>query len=79
MDKSITGILTGVSGERFELSDDANRRHVFMLAMDASLEAGELPALQRDGTRVTVDYDDDTPDAHIAHRIFATPQARPAP
>ena len=77
MDKSISGVVTEVSGERFELADEANRRHVFMLAMDASLEAGELPQLRRDGTRVTIDYDDDTPDTHIAHRVFAAPPLTP--
>ena len=74
MDKSITGVVKRVDGESFVLSDDAMAEHVFGLAMDVSLEAGELTRLQREGTRVVVDYDDDTPSLHVAHRIFAAPQ-----
>ena len=76
----ITGTVTKVDSLHFELADDANTPHLFAIAMDASLEAGELPALQRDGTRVVVDYDDDTPDIHVAHRVFrAPPTSAPHP
>ena len=78
MDKSMTGVVTQVMDEGFELADPADRHHIFRLSPDVSLEAGDLRRLQRDGTRVTVDYDDDTPDAHVAHRVFATPAASAA-
>lgn len=54
----------------FELADDANNRHRFAIAMDASLDAGDLPRLERDGTRVVVVYDEDTPNIAVAHRVF---------
>lgn len=77
MHKSVTGVVIAVAGERFELLDDARRRHVFMPAMDASLEAGELPDLQRRGSRVTVEYDEDLPEGEVrvAHRVLAAPAA----
>lgn len=71
--QTITGIVTRLADEGFELADDAGNRHVFHVAMDISLEAGELRELQREGRRVAVDYDDETPSAHIAHRVFAAP------
>ncbi len=77
--KSMTGILTDVREQRFELSDDAHRRHVFTFALDASLEAGGLHELSRDGKRVTVEYDD-VPDelTHVARRVLpAPPETRP--
>jgi hypothetical protein len=70
MNKSMTGVVTAVTGETFVLTDEARRRHTFALALDISLEAGDLRELQREGTRVTVDYDDDTPASHVAHRVF---------
>ncbi len=71
MDKSVTGVVTQVGDERFELADDADRRHVFMLALDASVEGGQLRDLQRERTRVIVDYDEDTPGdvVRVAHRV----------
>ena len=75
--QSITGVVTRLEDEAFELADDAGNRHVFVVAMDISLEAGELPRLQREGARVVVEYDDETPEAHVAHRVFNAP-ARPA-
>lgn len=71
--QSITGVVMRIAGEEFELADDAGNRHVFHVAMDISLEAGALPDLQRDGRRVAVDYDDETPSGHVAHRVFAAP------
>ncbi|HET7400335.1 MAG TPA: hypothetical protein VFJ62_01100 [Usitatibacter sp.] len=73
MIKSMTGVVSGVTGETFVLVDEAQRRHTFALALDISLEAGDLRELQREGTRVTVDYDDDTPASHVAHRVFVPP------
>jgi hypothetical protein len=70
--KSMTGVLTVVQEESFRLSDDSNHSHRFTLALDASLEAGQLRQLSRSGARVTVQYDD-VPDeiTHVARRVFA--------
>ncbi len=78
--KSVTGVLTRVDGEHFELADDERRSLLFTLAMDVSLEAGDLNQLRRDGTRVVVDYDDEMPAStpHVAHRIFRAPPPAPA-
>ncbi len=70
VNQSITGVVTRLDGETFELADEAGRTHLFTLAIDISVEAGELQRLQRQGTRVVVEYDDETPHAHIAHRVF---------
>ena len=75
MIKTMTGIVSAVTGETFVLVDEAQRRHTFALALDISLEAGDLRELQREGTRVTVDYDDDTPASHVAHRVFVPPSS----
>ena len=73
MIKSMNGVVSGVTGETFVLTDEAQRPHTFALALDISLEAGDLRELQREGTRVTVNYDDDTPATHVAHRVFVPP------
>ncbi len=71
--KSMTGVVTVVQEERFQLSDGAHNNRVFVLAPDASVEPGPLQELRRSARRVTVQYDD-IPDAatHVARRVFAT-------
>ncbi len=71
--RTTTGTATGPTGEQFEIADDSGNRHVFHVAMDITLEAGDLRDLQRDARRVVVDYDDETPSGHVAHRVFAAP------
>jgi hypothetical protein len=73
--QSITGTITRLHDEEFELADDAGDKHRFHVAMDIALDAGPIPELQRDGRRVVVDYDDETPAGHVAHRISPAPAA----
>ena len=70
MKRSMTGVLTLVQEERFQLADAARNQRFFTLAHDAPLEAAQLVALRREGARITVHYDD-APDAlvHVAHRV----------
>lgn len=69
----VTGQVVRLDELHFELADDANKRHRFAIAMDALLDAGDLAQLERDGTRVVVVYDEDTPDIPVAHRVFRAP------
>lgn len=74
--KTMTGVVTRVEEERFQLSDDAHNARVFTLALDARVEPGTIEELRRSGRRVTVEYDDE-PDAttHVVRRVFATPSS----
>lgn len=65
-----TGTITLVQEERFQLACDDGTKRLFVLSHDAPLEGDELAALQREGARVEVQYDD-RPDllAHAAHRV----------
>jgi len=73
----ITGRVVGLGETHFELADEADHRHRFGVAMDVQLEAGELARLEREGTRVVVVYDDNTPEP-VAYRVFAAPRAAAA-
>jgi hypothetical protein len=76
--RSMTGVLTLVQEERFQLLGNGEHA-LFVLAHDAPLEGAELKALQAAGTAVTIDYDD-VPGVlvHVAHRVSAaSPEARP--
>ena len=69
----LTGRVVKLDELHFEVADDANQRHRFAIAMDAVIEAGGLPRLERDRTRVVVVYDEDTADIAVAHRVFPAP------
>ena len=71
--KSMTGVLTLVQEERFQLADGRRNHRLFELAADAALEGGNLHQLQREGSPVRVDYDD-VPGVlvHAAHRVVRT-------
>ena len=75
--QSITGVLTHLDGEAFELADDAGNRRVFAIAIDLATEPGTLQDLHREGRRVLVEYEEETPAGPIAHHVTAAPpQAR---
>ncbi len=78
--KRATGRIVVVQENRFRLVTEAGRAHLFILAHDAAVEAQDLPPLQREQTRVTVDYSD-SPDriAFIAHRLTDDPARRIMP
>jgi hypothetical protein len=64
------GTITLVQEERFQLACDDGVRRLFILAHDAPLEADELERLERDATRVVVEYDEPAGVlAHTAHRL----------
>jgi hypothetical protein len=70
-----TGTITLVQEERFQLACDDGRQRLFILAHGASLERGELVRLQRERTRVEVEYDDPRGlVAHTAHRLRKEPR-----
>jgi len=77
--RSITGVLTLVQEERFQVLGDDDENRFFVLAHDAPLDGAELRDLQAAGTPVTIDYDE-VPGVlmHVAHRVSAAaPGARP--
>ena len=76
--QSIAGVVTRLDGETFELADDAGHRHVFAIAIDLSDDDGTLQQLQREGRRVLVEYEIETPAGPIAHHVTPLPPA-PAP
>lgn len=66
----VHGTITLVQEGRFQLACDDGRSRLFVLSHKAPMEGDELLALQREGARVEVDYDDDAHIvAHTAHRI----------
>ena len=66
----MTGVLTLVQEERFQLLDDGDQRRFFALSRHAPVEPAQLQALRASGARVSVEYED-VPDmiVHVAHRI----------
>ena len=64
----VTGRITVLQEERFQLDCDDGRKRLFVLSHDAPLESDELVALK--GSRVEVEYDDQAElVAHAAHRV----------
>ena len=64
----VTGTITLVQEERFQLDCDDGVQRLFLLSHKAPVESDELAQLKRAGTRIEVEYDD-RPDliAHTAH------------
>ena len=73
VNQSMTGVLTRLDGEAFELADDAGNRHVFAIAIDLAAGDGTLHQLQREGRRVLVEYEVETPAGPIAHQVTPLP------
>jgi len=67
--RSMTGVLTLVQEERFQLLGN-DERGFFVLAHDAPLDGADLKGLLASGAPVTIDYDD-VPGVlvHVAHRV----------
>ena len=72
--QSMTGVLTLVQEDRFQLADARRNHRFFGLAHDAPLGPQELKRLHAEGRPVTVEYDD-VPDmlVHVAHRVYTAP------
>jgi hypothetical protein len=71
---SLAGNVVRVDDESFEIADDGGNRHMFHVAIDMSIDGPTLTQLQREGMRVVVEYDDETPAGHMAHRVFPAPR-----
>jgi hypothetical protein len=67
-----TGVITLVQEERFQLACDDGVRRLFVLSH--RLEPDRLAALEREGARVAVDYEE-RPGiiAHAVHRLRKEP------
>ncbi len=75
--KRVTGIITLVQEGRFRLETDDGRPKLFMLSHSASLEPQDLPPLQRNQARVTVEYEDAADlVAGIAHEVGLADEPR---
>lgn len=71
----VTGRIVKTNEHYFEVADDRDRHHRFAVALDATLPAGELAQLARDGTRVLVIAHDDMPDLPVAYHVLRAPSA----
>ncbi len=56
MAKFMEGVVTIVQEGRFQLTDDDGVGHLFILGHLCGTETGQLPALQRQQSRVRVSY-----------------------
>jgi hypothetical protein len=74
----MTGTITLVQEERFQLACDDGIQRLFVLAHDAPLEADELGRLHRESVPVEVEYDEPAGlVAHTAHSLRASPRTEP--
>lgn len=55
--RTISGVITVVQEDRFQLVDDQGVWRLFLLAHDAPVEAQDLPPLQASQARVTVRFE----------------------
>ncbi len=56
MAKFMEGVVTIVQESRFQLTDDDGVGHLFILGHLCGTETGQLPALQRQQSRVRISY-----------------------
>ena len=56
MAKFMEGVVTIVQEGRFQLTDDDGVGHLFILGHLCGAETGQLPALQRQQSRVRISY-----------------------
>ncbi len=56
MAKFMEGVVTIVQEGRFQLTDDHGVGHLFILGHLCGTETGQLPALQRQQSRIRVRY-----------------------